>query len=290
MLPRSASYGHTGRRMTRALDTKRSSGQSYRIPGQPSIRTGVPVGADDLFKRHLELIRQIIESIARRNGFDDDLCEEFRSYVYVRLLANDCARLRSYEGKASWRTYLTAVINNIIRDFRNQIWGKWRPSARAQALGPEAVFLERLIHRDGLRLNRAVELVVQQSSGRLRERDVLELYRRLPHRIRREFLSLDKVRDVSSDAESDADLLRYERTATLRAVSELLGLALEALPPEDRLIVRMSYFDGFTVADIARTLGLKQKPLYRRIKGIYRRLRAHLERNGVYADILEELQ
>ncbi len=57
--------------------------------------------------------------------------------------------------------------------------------------------------------------------------------------------------------------------------------ALGKLDAEDRVILRMRFEDGFTVADVARALDLRQKPLYRRVEGLLRRLRRELEGRGM---------
>ena len=54
-----------------------------------------------------------------------------------------------------------------------------------------------------------------------------------------------------------------------------------AFAPEDRVIVRMRFWEGESVADIARALGLPQKPLYRRLERTLAALRRSLEAAGV---------
>jgi RNA polymerase sigma factor for flagellar operon FliA len=61
----------------------------------------------------------------------------------------------------------------------------------------------------------------------------------------------------------------------------VLSQALSRLEAADRLIVRMRYWQDMSIADIARALGLPQKPLYRRIERALAAVRRHLERAGV---------
>ena len=47
------------------------------------------------------------------------------------------------------------------------------------------------------------------------------------------------------------------------------------------MIMRMHFADGFSVADVARALGLEQKPLYRRLERLRKLLRTYLEAEGI---------
>jgi RNA polymerase sigma factor for flagellar operon FliA len=64
-------------------------------------------------------------------------------------------------------------------------------------------------------------------------------------------------------------------------LDELLHSLVASLPAEDALIMRMRFWSEMSVADIARTLRVEQKPLYRRLDGIQAKLRAALESRGV---------
>jgi DNA-directed RNA polymerase specialized sigma subunit len=64
-------------------------------------------------------------------------------------------------------------------------------------------------------------------------------------------------------------------------LEKLLHSLVASLPAEDALIMRMRYWSEMSVAEIARTLRVEQKPLYRRLEGIQANLRAALESRGV---------
>jgi len=65
--------------------------------------------------------------------------------------------------------------------------------------------------------------------------------------------------------------------AVIRALRE----AVELLPPDERVIARMRFWDDLSVADIARSLRIEQKPLYRKLESIQTRLRVWLEERGI---------
>ena len=64
--------------------------------------------------------------------------------------------------------------------------------------------------------------------------------------------------------------------------------ALDELPAQDREILELHLWEGRTLAAVSRDLNLEQKPLYRRVKAAYRRLRAHLEAKGFGGDEVRE--
>src|SRR5688500_3157528 len=113
----------------------------------------------ELFETNLALIDRLLGAVCRRNGFPPDDSEEFGSWARLRLIDNDYAILGKWRGESSLPTYLTAVIVNLFRDYRIQIWGKWRPSAEARRLGPAAVQLEKLMGQDGRSFPEAVAVL-----------------------------------------------------------------------------------------------------------------------------------
>ena len=130
--------------------------------------------------------------------------------------------------------------------------------------------------RDGSPLREAIGIL--RSAGTTESDATLaRMAARLPNRPADREVALDAVTDALADRATGPMLLRDEITrveaALLRAISEL--------PEEDRVITRMRFWDGVSVADIARMLRLEQKPLYRRIDAIQRQLRAALSRVGV---------
>jgi DNA-directed RNA polymerase specialized sigma24 family protein len=80
---------------------------------------------------------------------------------------------------------------------------------------------------------------------------------------------------------ADAGLLRHEADARRALDEAALREALERLPARDRVVFRMRFWEGLTVAQIARGLGVPQKGLYRRIDRALARMRRELERGGV---------
>ena len=88
------------------------------------------------FLSNLAIIDRIVRFICRRHKISESEAEDFSSEVRLRLVENDYEVFRRFQHRSSLRTYLTIVIQRIYLDYRNHLWGKWRPSAEARRLGP----------------------------------------------------------------------------------------------------------------------------------------------------------
>ncbi len=187
-------------------------------------------------------------------------------------------------------TFLTVVIGNLFRDYRIKRWGKWRPSAEAKRRGEAAVLLETAVYRDGRSFDDACRLL--QGNGRVAA-DPAELRRimaELPRRIRVRQDDDAGLDSVATTEETDDLVLENERRDRLVAAESALRRALTRLDPEDRLIITMHFFEGISIADIARALGLPAKPLYPRIKRLLDALSTQLVKDGIGPDYIQAVR
>jgi RNA polymerase sigma factor for flagellar operon FliA len=233
---------------------------------------------EQTFLASLPLVDRIVAIQARRHGFAAADAEEFGAWARARLMADDYAVFRKFGGRSSLQTYLVTVLVNLLRDFRNSRWGRWRPSAAARRLGPTAVRLEELVVRDGMPFREATE-VLRSGGVVLGDRDLARMAAALPARSYSGEVGLDVAAELP-DAGAVAGALAVERE-TAHAVERTLRDLVAALPAEDALVLRMRFWDDVSVADIARALGLDQKALYRRIERLQARLRESLAARGI---------
>jgi RNA polymerase sigma factor (sigma-70 family) len=244
---------------------------------------------EQLYLGHLKLIDEVAEHAARRRHFSREETEDFVSTVRLRLFEKDYEIIRKFEGKCNFRTYLTVVINRQMLDYQNHVWGKWRPSAEAKRLGPAAVRLEVLTKREGLSLGEAFEILRMNEHVEISREEVEALAARLPNRNpSRRMQGEEELVDHPAEVEApDERTLALEKLKRKQEIWEILHTALASLPAEDRLIATMR--TEFQVAQIAKTLDLEQKPLYRRIEKIWKTLRAELEKKGVRPEDVAEI-
>lgn len=242
-----------------------------------------------LFLDHLPHIEKVVAHLCRRYHFRKEEHEDFLSHVKVKLIEDDYAVIRKFQGKSNLKTYLTTCISNLMRDHQNHLWGKWRPSAEALRLGPVAILLDKLLRRDGYSFEQAVQILQVNHKVEMSWQELADIAARLPIRSRPEAKEEEELEDHPSPSlRPDAQLIAKENETERRRIFAMLREARQALPQEDQLILTM--LDGsFSVADISRTLRLDQKQLYRHIKQIYKGLCEELGRRGIRKEDLDGL-
>jgi RNA polymerase sigma factor (sigma-70 family) len=249
------------------------------------------VKSSELFASNLALIERVIAVVCRRSRVFGADAEDFSSNVKVALIDNDYAILRKYEGRSSLATFLSVVIQRLLSDERMQALGRWRPSSEAEKLGDVGVLLETLICRDHRSLDEALPLVRGLDPALTREQ-VAAMAERLPERATRpRLIELDEEHGetfVSADSAESRTIESHRRTVS-NQTSSVIRDALDALPVEDRMIIRFRFVQESSIADISRMLRLPQRPLYRRLEAILQRLRSALTLAGIDATDVAEL-
>jgi RNA polymerase sigma factor (sigma-70 family) len=246
--------------------------------------------AEALFLSELDLIERVIAFVCARYHLAGAEAEDFDSDVKLKLVQNDYAIIRQFEGRSTFRTFLTTVIQRIFLDRRISAWGKWRPSADARRIGPSAVLLDQLLNRDGYTLNEARELLATKYRMTVPSADFEQLAARVAIRPRRRFDSDDGLDEIPATGSDAGDLvIEHRREALAERVSAILRRVMSTLDPESQLILVLRFEDGRSVADIAATMHLDQKGLYRRVDRLLRQLRGALETDGVDASAIVEM-
>jgi RNA polymerase sigma factor for flagellar operon FliA len=247
------------------------------------------VNPHDVFVSELGRIERIIAALCHRNGLVGDDAEDFAGWARLRLIEDDYAIIRKFRRQSSIGTFLTAVLSNLYRDFRVRRWGRWRPSSQAHRLGRLGVLLETLIRRDGHTLHEAIQVVRSAGISEPDDLGIARLVARLPNRTGRARSADVSPDTLPSDIRADDRLDAGEAGEARRTARTAVERALSHLPDEDQLILRLRYWENMRIADIARTLNLDQKPLYRRIESDLARLRTELESQGVDQDLVAEV-
>lgn len=240
---------------------------------------------------HLDFVERTVGAIARRNALSAWEADDLEGQVKLRLISNDYAILRKFEGKSRLTTYLTTVIQNLFRDFRIQQWGKWRPSAAAKRLGDVGVQLESLLYRDRFSFGEAAELLRNRFGVQASDEELLELGRCLKPRTTRRFESDRVLSSLSAPEHGDQRVVDGERSASQERVGRALAGVLASLEAEDRLILKLRFADGLTIRSVADTLHLDPRGIYARVRRILRTVRARLVEAGIECqDVLDLLE
>lgn len=209
--------------------------------------------------------------------------------MHLKLVDNDYEVLRRFQRRSSLATYLTSIVSRHLIDERNARWGKWRPSIYAKRHGAVAMQLEILMTRDGLSFGEAVQIL--RSNVRVTEsEDVLyQISLGFPDRTTRRFVGIESIEHVAHTHAADDDLERGRRAAVATKTSAALQAALAALDAEDQLLLRLCFEQGLPLSDVARSLQLEHKPLYRRRAHVLLVLRRELERQGIGREEIQEI-
>src|SRR6266498_5464249 len=137
---------------------------------------------EERFVQNLDLIDRIVAFVCRRNHLDAGESDEFSSHVRFKLLEDDYAVIRKFEGRSSLSTYLTTVIQRLYFQYRVQLFRSWRPSAEAKRLGEKAITLERMLTRDDYTLSETIAILTTGSEPLYTRAEIEALYLRLPVR------------------------------------------------------------------------------------------------------------
>jgi RNA polymerase sigma factor (sigma-70 family) len=248
--------------------------------------------AEALFLQHLATIDRIVRAACARNRFDAAEIEDVASSLRLKLIENDYAAVRGFEGKCAFSTYITIVIQRFLIDERNRRWGRWTSSAEAERQGAVAVEIEALLHRDGRSFEEVCRIMSAKPeplSAAAVDAIVATLPRRLPRPSTRSIEDDNVAATVATGDGPHARFLAREREQIGRVASDALNATIRALSAEDRLLLRMRFEDAMSVAHIARALGEDQRRLYYRIEKLAAALRRTLEQAGVDREAARDL-
>ncbi|HEX2122567.1 MAG TPA: sigma-70 family RNA polymerase sigma factor [Thermoanaerobaculia bacterium] len=235
---------------------------------------------EEIYRQNLHKIRGIAASVARRNWLNPEESADFVQEVCLRLIDDDYAAIRKFEGRSELTTYLTTVIKRLYQTYRVEQWGKWRPSAEAKRLGEKAITLERLMSRDGHTFHEAVQILTTPADSPYTAAELEAIYVRLPPRMPRPVVvAHDDVPDAIA-VEAEDRMESRERECVTRNVVAYVDRFIESLDAEDRLILRLRFWHGLKVCDIAERCHLEPRKLYKHFGALLLRMRRSLEQAG----------
>lgn len=235
----------------------------------------------EILLSHLDFIRGRLLQLCRRHRASADSADELFGDIKVKLLENDCEVLRRFRGDAKLTTYLSVVIDRFFFDWTARQWGSWRSSASAREASARAQEVELLVGRDGFTRDEALRIAAEKHP--VGSVTPSRLDAALPERRARwkpRLVGLEAAEGVASPAvPGGAEALCAAEGK--RQLDAQLATALATLRAQDRLLVKLRYGHGLTVARIARMLGLHQRRVYGRVDKALAALRHQLETQGV---------
>lgn len=244
----------------------------------------------EILEANLGAVERAIAAVCAQAGVRGADAEDFTSAVKLALVDDDYAIVRKWEGRSSFATYVTVVIRRLLVDQRRAA-GRWFVSAAARRQGEAAVLLERLIVRDRLSPDEAFAIVRTEHPAVSRE-ELAAMAASFPQRNPApRLVPLEPVDEEHMPGAHRADERVVELDVARRAqqASRVVRDTLAQMSAEDRVVLRLRFAEDLPIADIARALGIPQRPLYRRIEALLAALRKTLERHGLGAAAIGDL-
>lgn len=235
-------------------------------------------------ERELSRIERITNVICRRSGMNPDEIEEFTGEVRLRLVKNDYAILRAFEGRSKFSTYIAAVIRRMLIDYRRHYRGKWHDSAEAQRFGQLGIDIERAITRDGRTPQETLTLLREIHPG-ITLAEIERIARSLPVKIKHKLVPMKEAESIESTGDTD----RVVQADMAARISAVVCAYIDRLPAEEHLILRLRFDCAMTVAQISRSLHRDQQVLYRLLYKHFEALRVELTKVGVDARAVQDL-
>lgn len=243
------------------------------------------LNSEAIFLEHLGWIEKVAASACRKHGVWGEDAEDFSAWAKMKIMDDDYALLRRFRGESEIKTFIATVVVRLAHQYVRERWGRWRPSAAAERIGPLATELEMLVYRDGYPLEQAGQKLRVAGRTTLSDTELARLLARLPQRapLRPHEVSADPVLDAHAGSQNaDQRIAASQAWTERRELTDALEHAIERLDPEERMIVRMHFGEGRTVAEVARALRLELKPLYRHVERLRVRVRSLLEDEGIH--------
>jgi len=210
--------------------------------------------------------------------------------VIDSLKADNYKRLRAFKGKSSLNTYLYALINSLVIDFRRKQYGRRRIPVGVAKLGKWAETVYRFVcwqkftfddaydflKIDGLYTGSYIEFIKET-----------EPIRKAPCRENPAFQSIDEAHEISLkniDDESSNPLEfliqkldRERRIKTLKVIRETTA----GLSEDDQLLIRLVYGSDQSVPAAAKVIGLPTSTAGKRLKSLMTIYRGKLLAEGI---------
>ena len=261
---------------------------------------------------------ELINRLAGRRFPDSATAEEASLFVLEALKNDDWRRVRLYQGRSRFTTFLTVTVNRLLEDFSRSKFGRFRVPKWVSRQGPiwEQVF--RLLCGERLSVDEVVEAAcASEPDGRSQEAVVQcaqVILAEVPDCGSRkaEAVAVDpSILDVESNRpEVSPQLSPEDLVAAIERTRLMSGLGAVLIPGDDdepadekavllfeslknkinlddeeKLMLKAVYQDGLSVVAAGRLLGWSTDESHRRLRRTLRRLRQVFEEAGLSEEL-----
>lgn len=245
--------------------------------------------AEQLLVAHFDFVKTTTASICRRYSIFGDDAADVLGDVELRLVRDDYAALKQCRNWNNPKPFLRVLISRVALDWMVSQWGKWRPTALARRLGPAAVLLERLILRDGMSRDEAILIALNADELTESREELMDFLAALPLAPRSHTVRLDDQVDVPGVKSAGGSAATDESLSRLRQILDAMQDEVQRLGAQDKIIIKMKYFDGFKGRQIAETVRETEQWVFRCIYKVMKTIRTRLEARGIEWSEVREL-
>ena len=231
-----------------------------------------------------------IENVCHRRFSAENDRDECYVYVIDSLKADNFKRLRAFKGKSSLNTYLYALINSLVIDFRRKQYGRRRIPVGVAKLGKWAETVYRFVcwqkftfddaydflRIDGLYTGSYIEFIKET-----------EPIRKAPCRENPAFQSIDEahessLKNIDDESSNPLEFLiqKLDRERRIRAW-KVIRETTAGLPEDDQLLIRLVYGSDQSVPAAAKVIGLPASTAAKRLKSLMTIYREKLLAEGI---------
>jgi RNA polymerase sigma factor (sigma-70 family) len=231
-----------------------------------------------------------IEAVCKRHFAAENDRNECYVFVIDSLRADNFKRLRAFQGKSRFSTYLYSLVNSLVIDFRRRKYGRRRFPAAVLKLGPWAEAVYRLICWQKFSPDDAYDFLqidgLYDNSYEQFLREIVPI-QNAPCRQDPRFSSLDHPHaeplqkpDEAHSNPLETLLDKLDRERRIEAI-KIIRETTPKWPEKDQLLVRLVYGSDHPVRTAATIIGLSTAAARRRLKGLLIKYREILLAAGI---------
>jgi len=256
----------------------------------------------------------MINRLAVRRFPRGEMAEEAALFVMDKLAEDDWQRVRSYAGQSSLATYLAAVTFRLLEDFARKRLGRIKAPLWVRRLGGIWTILFRLLCLERFSPTEAVEILTSRQSctAAVAEKAAYQLLGEIPdcgsyHGEETELAEESVIEEKQAEcSQPELKFDQEERQQCLQSLAsivfaednpgppihlfERLLQANVRLEPQERLMLKLCFRDGLTVAEAGRMLGWNRHQVHGRLRRLLQRLRQSFAEAGLDKELQLLLQ
>lgn len=221
---------------------------------------------------------------------DENDRNECYLFILDQLAAGNYQKLSKYSHQSRITTYVYALVNNLVVDFRRKKYGRRRFPAIIKRLGQWAQAVYRYVCWQQFSYADAYDFLLVDNLYAGSWDDFLsdiEEIRTAPCAQNPQFVSAhagedDLLENTRSEELNPLDMLiaKLDREKQRLAV-QIVREALDTMAEADRLLIRLVYGSDHKTSQAANVLGISPQQARRRLKTLLLEIKENLLKNGI---------